>query len=60
MKGTNSDPYDNLFDAIERAYELAADSSLASITILLLEGTHFLNRQVRAFSYRATKIDKNS
>ena len=60
MTGTEGDPFDNLFDAIERAYELAADSSEATITIKILAGEHFLKREKREFRYKPVKIDRQS
>ena len=48
-----NDPYDNLFDAIERAYELASDSSNATITIKLMKGTHYIKKENRIHKYRA-------
>ena len=57
--GTINDPYDDLMDAIERAYELAAPYSLVSITIHLETGTHYLVRTNRDY-YVPTNIDRNS
>jgi hypothetical protein len=55
------DAYDNIFDAIRRAYELGADSHQVAITIvLLLDGVHSLRREVRQYRYRPMNIDKNS
>jgi hypothetical protein len=58
LTGHITDPFDNLFDAIERAYELAAPYSLATITIHLFKGDHYLVRGERLF-YTATNVDKN-
>lgn len=52
-KGTISDPYDNLFDAFERAVELAHDSHDIEVAILLMEGTHYLKREMRGFQYKS-------
>ena len=41
MLGTISDPYDDLMDAIERAFELAAPFNQATITIHMFTGEHF-------------------
>ena len=54
------DPYDNLFDAIERAYELASQSFETTITILLLPGEHYLKREIREWFYKPIKIDRSS
>lgn len=59
MDGTSSKPYDNLMDAIERAYELAAPYKSASITILMNKGSHYLIRSAKTF-YIPSKIDKQS
>ena len=47
MDGTFSKPYDCLFDAIERAYELAAPYQSATITIKMFTGSHYALRAVR-------------
>jgi hypothetical protein len=57
--GSITDPYDNLMDAIERAYEIAAPYYSATITIHLFVGAHFLIRGERDF-YTPIYIDKNS
>jgi hypothetical protein len=57
--GTSSQPYDNLMDAIERAFELAAPYTSASITIYMYSGTHYLVRGDRNY-YMPKNIDKNS
>lgn len=51
--------YDNLMDAIERAFELAAPYYSASITILLAAGDHFLITGVRDF-YVPSLLDRGS
>ena len=51
MDGTIDYPYDSLFDAIERAMELAAPYYSASITIKLFAGTHYTVRAIR-YRYR--------
>jgi hypothetical protein len=56
-----SEAYDNIFDAIRRAYDLGANFHQATITIvLLLDGVHSLRREVRQYRYRPMRIDKNS
>lgn len=57
--GTINNPYDNLLDGIERAYELAAPYNIANITIYLFTGDHFLVRGERSF-YVPLSINKES
>ncbi len=57
--GTITDPYDNLLDAIERAYELAAPYTSATITIHLFTGDHYLVAGDRDF-YIPLAFDRNS
>ena len=47
--GSQSLPYDNLLDAIEKAYEISATYTSANISILLLGGDHYLVRDSRPF-----------
>ena len=54
------DPYDNIFDAIERAYELAAPTVEANITIILLGSIHYIKRELREYSYKAIDRDFRS
>ena len=58
--GTQNDPYDNLLDAIERAYELSANSIEFYIDIILKPGNHYIKRNVREFYYKSSLIDINS
>jgi hypothetical protein len=53
--GALDSPFDNLFDAIERAYELAIESISANITINLLPGNHYLKRIARSYEYKSLK-----
>ena len=59
MDGTFAKPYDCLFDAIERAYELAAPYESATITIKKFTGSHFALRAVRR-KYLPTNVDKDN
>lgn len=58
MTGGLFDPFDNLFDAIERAYEIAATEDEQTVTIKLLEGDHYLKKEKREFQYRALKVKR--
>ena len=57
--GTIDDPYDNLMDAIKRAFEIAAPYKSASIQILLFPGIHYLVRGYQPF-YLPINIDEKS
>ena len=57
LDGSSSLPYDDLEDAITRAYELCADVlTLCEVTIILQAGDHYLLRTNRNF-YRPSKFE---
>ena len=58
-QGTIADPYDNLMDAIRRAFEVAAPYLTAQINIFMFPGTHYLLRNTD-LKYVPTKVDENS
>ena len=44
ITGTLANPFDSIYDAIIKAYELGAPYIKATVTIKLLEGTHSMLR----------------
>ena len=59
ITGTTSNRFDYLTDAIERAFEIGAPYTQATITIKLAAGNHFLYRGARDF-YVPLSVDRNS
>jgi hypothetical protein len=59
QKGEITSPFYQLFDAIERAFEIAAPFKSAQIEILLDKGDHYLVRNLKRF-YKAKLADKES
>jgi hypothetical protein len=52
-------PFDNLMDAIEKAFEVAANTTLANVTIHMEPGIHYLVRTSRSY-YSPFSVDRNS
>ncbi len=60
LTGSSTEPYQDIRDAITRAYELCADYiDVCEVTILLQTGTHYIFRNYRE-SYRPSREDKHS
>lgn len=60
LDGSYNHPYDQLTDAIERAYEIAAPFTECEVEILIKPGTHYLIRSDLIYKYRPLKLDKGS
>jgi len=58
VAGDQSDPFDNLMDAIEKAYEIASEYHEVTITIHLYKGDHFLTKEARDY-FETTYIERN-
>lgn len=58
MTGDTGNRFDNLYDAITRAYEIGAAYTSATITIKLGSGTHYMLRSTYGF-YLPVYSDNN-
>lgn len=57
VTGASNNAFDNLYDAITKAYEIGAQYTSATVTIKLYGGTHSMLRTNYGF-YVPTKSDK--